>query len=79
MQTVAYLDEDHADIIAHGEQQLLEVLRLGRGLLSEDTAGDLGQSVDDLRDLMTEDILDVLYGVVGIFYHVMEQGRADAG
>ena len=37
LQTVADLNEDHADIVAHRQQQLLEVLCLCRGLLTEDT------------------------------------------
>ena len=38
VQAVAYLDEDHADVVAHGKEQLLEVLGLGRSLLAEDSA-----------------------------------------
>ena len=78
MQTVANLDEDDADVIAHGKQQLLEVLGLSRGVVAEDAATDLGQSVDDLRNLRTEDILYVLGGVVGILDDIMEECGADA-
>ena len=78
MQTVADLDEDDADVVAHREQQLLEVLGLCGGFVTEDAAGDLGQSVDDLRYLFTEDVLYVLDGVFRVLHHIMEQGGADA-
>ena len=38
VEAVADFDENHANVIAHGEQQFLEVLCLGRSLLTEDTA-----------------------------------------
>ena len=79
MQTVANLDKDDANVVAHGKQQLLEVLCLGRGLFSEDTAADLGQSVHNLRYLRAKDVLDVLCGVVGVFHHVVQQGSTDTG
>ena len=71
VQTVAYLDEDDADVFAHGEQQFLEVLCLGRGLFTEDAAANLGQTVHNLGYLRTEDVLNVLGGIVGIFHHVV--------
>ena len=79
MQTVADLDEDDTDVLAHRQQQFLEVLRLSRCLLSEDTTADLCQSVDNLRNLRTKDVLDILCGVVGILHDIMEQGSTDTG
>jgi hypothetical protein len=38
VQAVADFDEDDADVLAHRQQQLLEVLRLSRSLLAEDAA-----------------------------------------
>ena len=73
VQTVADLYEDDADVLAHGEQQLLEVLGLRRCLLTEDATRNLGQSVDNLRNLRTKDVGDILHGVVGVFHHVVEQ------
>ena len=48
-------------------------------MVAEDASADFGQSVNDLRYLGTEDVFDVLDGVVGVFDHVVEQGCADAG
>ena len=38
MESVAYLDENNAYVVAHGEQQFLKVFRLCRSLLTENTA-----------------------------------------
>ena len=76
MQTVGYLDEDNPDIVGHSEQQLLEVLRLRRGTVAEDTAGNLCQPVYNLGDFGTEDVFDILYGVVSVFHHIVQQCRA---
>ena len=79
MQSVAYLDDDHTDIIAHGEQQLLEVLGLCRCLFAEDTTTDLGESVDNLCYLGTKDVLDVFNGIVGVLNHIVQQCGTDTG
>ena len=78
MESVTDLDEDHADVITHREQQLLEVLSLRRGMVAKDTAADLGKSINDLCDLLPKDILDVLSGIVRVLHDIMEQSGADA-
>ena len=77
VQTVADLNENHAYVIAHRQQQFLEVLCLCRGLLTEYTTTDLSQSVNDLRYLRAEDVLNVLNRIVGIFHHVVQECGAD--
>ena len=79
MQTVANLDENDANVITHGEQQFLEVLGLCRCLLAEDSTRYLGQPVDNLRNLRAEHIADILDCIIGIFHHIVQQCRADAG
>ena len=79
VQTVRDLHQYHADVVAHGQQQFLERLGLRGCLVAEDAAGDFGQAVHNLGNLGTEDIADILYGIVGILYHVMQKGGADAG
>ena len=79
MQAVGNLDEYHTDVIAHRQQEFLEGFCLSRGFVTEDTAGDLGQSVGNLCYLGTEYILDVLHRVVGILYHIMKQCSTYAG
>ena len=79
VQAVGYLDEDDAHVLAHGEDELAEVLRLRRGLAAEHAARYLGEAVHDLGDFLAEEVLDVLHGVVGVLHHVVQQGRADGG
>ena len=77
MKTVGNLDEHYADVLADGQQQLTEVLRLLARLVTEHTAADLRQTAHYLRDLLAEQTLDVLYRVVRIFHYVMQQRRTD--
>ena len=79
MQSVADFDENHSNIVAHGEQEFLEILSLCRSLVSKDSTTDFGESVNDLGNLFAEDIADIFYGVVGIFHHIVQQGCTDAG
>ena len=77
MQAVGYLDKDDTDVVGHGKQQLLEVLCLCGSPVSEDAAGNLGQSVHDLGNLRAEDILDIFHRIIGIFHHIVQQGGTD--
>ena len=79
VQTVANLDEDNADVIAHGKQQFFEVFCLCRGFVAEDSTTDLGESINDLGYFGAKDICDVFYRIVCVFYHIMQQGCTDAG
>ena len=79
MQTIGNLNKDHAYVVAHGQQQLLEVLGLGRCLLTKDATADLGQTIHNLGYLGAKDVLDVLNGIVSILHHIVQQGRTDTG
>ena len=78
VQAVANLDEYDTDVIAHREQQLLEVFCLRRRLVAEDTTRNLGQSVHNLRNLLAEDIRDILNSIVGILDNIVQECGADA-
>ena len=79
MESVAYFDEDDTYVVAHGEQQFLEVLCLCRCLFAEDSTADFCQSVNDLRYFCAEDVFDVFGSIVGVFHHIVQQGCTDAG
>ena len=79
VQAVGHLDEHHADVLAHGEQQFAEVLGLQRSLVAEDAARDLGETVHDACYLGAELCFDILDGVVGVLDYVVQQSGADAG
>ena len=74
VQAVGNLDEDDADVVAHGQEQFLQVLDLGRRFVAKDAARDFRQSIDNLCYLGTEDVLDVGNGVVGVLDNVVQQG-----
>ena len=79
VETVADFDEYDTDVIAHGQQQFLERLGLCRCLVAEDATGDLGESIDNLCNLLAEDVADVLHRVVCVLHHIVQQSSADAG
>ena len=78
VQTVANLDEDDTDVLAHGQQQLLEVLCLCGSLFTKDATADFCQSVYYLCYLGTEDVGQVFASIVSILHHIVQQGCADA-
>ena len=73
MQTVGHLYEHHPYVLAHGQEQLAEVLGLGRGLFAEYAAGDLCEAGYDLSYFLAEQALYILHGVVGVLHHIVEQ------
>ena len=74
VKAVSYLDQNDAYVIIHGEQQFLEVLSLGRCLVTEYAACNLGQAIDYLGYLGAEYVLYVISGVVCVLYHIMQKG-----
>ena len=79
MQTVANLDKYDANIIAHGEEQFLEVFRLGRCSITKNATANLRESIHNLGDFVTKDIFDVFYRIVCVFHHIVQKGRTDTG
>jgi len=59
VQSVRELDQDDPHILRDGQQQLPVVLDLSFLCRVERQVSDLGQPVDDLRDLLPELLLDV--------------------
>ena len=77
MQTVGQLDEDDADVASHGEQHLAEIFRLLLFLGFELDLANLAHAIDELSNLLTEIVGDLLLGGLGIFYYVVENGGGD--
>ena len=77
---VGELDENHADVLRHGEKDLLEVLGLqGDVLVIDHEVLDFGEPVDDGGDGLAEELAHVVEGVVGVLHHVVEQGADHGG
>ena len=78
VQAVGHLYEHHADVLAHGEQQLAEILGLQRRLVAEYAPGDFCKPLHELRYLCSEMLPDVVHGVFGVLHHIVQQCRAYA-
>ena len=79
VQAVGDFDEDDAHVVAHREQQLLEGFCLERSLVAEDAAGDFRHALHDVGHLRAEEIAQVIVGIVGIFFDVVEEGGTNTG
>ena len=75
VQAVGELDQQHADVLRHRQQQLAQILGLGGFLGNEVEAADLGQPVDQRADLGAEQVLDLAMGGIGILDHVMQEAQ----
>ena len=77
MQPVGQLDEQHANVFGHCEQEFAQIFRraliLGHGF----DLAQLGHTVDQPRHLFTKVIFDVFYRSERIFDRIMEQRSHD--
>ena len=60
VQPVGQLDEDHADVVHHGQHHLANALRLGFFARGKFDLADLGDALDDVRYLLAELLLECL-------------------
>ena len=79
MQPIGELDQDHADVLGHRDDQLAVVLGLGVLAALELDAGQLRDALDELRDLLAELGADVLDLDLGVLDGVVEQRRRERG
>ena len=77
MQAIGNLNQHHPDIIADGQQQFAEVLRLLTGLITKHTSADFRQSAYNLGDLIAKQTRYVLYCVIGVLHYVVQQRGTD--
>ena len=78
VQPVGQLDQQHAQVLAHGEQELAQVLRRALVLGHLLDLGELGDAVDQPRDLGPEMLLDILDRRERVLDRVVQQ-RGDDG
>ena len=83
VQTVCQLDENHPHVIVQGKENALEILGLETLLANVRSTGlllriqhvlDLGKTVHQGGDLVSEALPDVFYGIVRIFHHIVQKG-----
>ena len=77
VQAVGKLDEQHADVLAHGQHKLADCL--DGGVLAVGHLVQLGHAVDQVGDLLTELFGELLHRVVGVFHRVMQQAGGEHG
>jgi hypothetical protein len=76
--TVGELDQDDADVLRRGEDQLAERLRLRLVAPHVGVAADLGHAVDELGHLAAEPLLEHLARGERVLEHVVQQAHRDA-
>ena len=79
MQPVGELDHQHAQVARHRDQHLPEILGLALFTRGERELADLGDAVDQLRDLPAELALEVGLGRGGVLEHVVEEAGGHGG
>ena len=79
VQAVGELDEQHANVVGDGEQELAQVLGLLGLPGNEFELFQLGQTLDQAADIMAEQAVDLGAGGVGILDGVVQERRRDGG
>ncbi len=75
---VRELDEDDADVARHRDDHLAEIIGLRLGAALEIDLTDLGDAVDERRDLGPEDRLDLSERRERVLHRVVQEARGDA-
>jgi hypothetical protein len=71
------LDQDDPDVLGHREQHLADVLGLLLLVAVSAEARQLGDAVDELRNLRPEALLDVAQRELGVLRDVVQERRLD--
>jgi len=77
MQAIGQFDQDDPHIVGHGKQHFSEIHRLRRGSRTEKHFIQLGDTFNQLGHGRPELGFDILDRGRGIFYDIMEEGRAN--
>jgi len=77
VQAVAQLDQQHADILAHRQQELAQVFRRALVLGHLLDLRQLGHPVDQPRDILAEMLLDIVDRRQRVFDRVVQQRGGD--
>src|SRR3546814_4503864 len=77
VQAVRELDQQHADVLRHGEHQLAEVLRLLALVGLQLELAELGYAVDQPRNVGPEVALDIVEGCDRVLDRIMKKTGDD--
>ena len=78
MQPVGQLDDDHPDILGHGQQHFTHILRLLFRTAGIGNVGKLGHAVYKVRHIAAKLFLDILQRNGSVLHHIV-QNAADDG
>ena len=79
VQAVGQLDQDHPDVLGHGQDHLADVFGLGLFLGLEGDEAYFGDPVHDVGHFLAEKLLQLVHGGLGVLHGVVEQARGDGG
>jgi hypothetical protein len=79
VQTVGQLDQQDADVLGDGQDELAQVLGLTRMFGLQLQLRQLGDALDQLGDLFAKQLADLFLGDRSVLDHVVQQGRDDGG
>jgi hypothetical protein len=79
VEAIGELHEEHTDVAGHRHDHLADVLGLGQLTAAELELVELGEPVDDPRDLVAELPLDVAEADRGVLDRVVEEGGGQGG
>src|SRR5262245_35856578 len=79
VETVGQLDQDYPDVGGHRHHHLAVVLCLSLVAALEGDAGQLGDAVDQLSDLVAEGLANLFQAGAGVLDRVVEERRAQCG
>ncbi len=79
VQAIGQLDQQHADVAAHRQHQLAEILRLLGAVGLQFQPGQLGDAIDEAGDFLAEPRLDFRQLDRRVLDHVMQQAGGDGG
>ena len=77
VQPVGELDQQHADVVRHRKQELAQVFRRPLALGLRLDLAELGDAVDQPRDVGAEDALDLLRGRHRVLHRVVKDRGGD--
>ena len=77
VQAVTKLDQQHANILAHGEKELAQVFRRAFVLGHLLDLGELGHAVHQTRNIASKVLFDILDRRKSIFDGIVQQGGSD--
>ena len=79
VQAVGQFDHENPHVVAHGQDHLADILRLGFFLVLKGDLADLGNAIDDIGHFFAKIFVQLFNGGLGVFYCVVQQAGGNGG